>query len=416
MSNPKRSRLLVTLEGLPFVSQLSDRVRGGASQGILMGGILLLALGGALGYVNRGETGLLIGAASGLALGVLSGGVVGALLGMLLPPRQARAIVAIEPTGRGGAHYCPGDEVSGYVCVTPQNTFGATGGSIYLLCRAHYAHEKAHGDGDGPGELVRESFDLCLEQCDFMPVSKLRQGISTRYPFSFVLPNEALPTHHGYVCALHWTLHAVLDAPGEAPVRGQREILVDSIPPVLVSGPRGYQAIADQRHCQLTLILPSAVCAEGQRLQAQVRISPLETFVVDEVRALLLRIENTPDGDDHTVYVSEWDPESAQFHGERLPGGRGTTYVWLEDEVSLGRDVRFEIAQTQTYSLALDVPAQWRPTMVTPQGSVKWKLGVIVFASQFPEVRAFHEVIIHTGMPEMAPLLRPNTGPGALLD
>jgi hypothetical protein len=386
------------------LSRWSPEVRKGALLGLIIGGILFLALGGGLGYLNRAQPGALAGAASGLALGVLIGGGAGALVGAVMPTRQARALVVIETSGGNGGHFAPGECVSGYVHITPQNNFDVDAGTIYLVCRGFFGAEREQEGG--AIDLQREAVDYVLEQQDFSPLSRLRQGVSHRYPFSFILPEDALSTHHGYVCATRWMLHAVLDAPGEEPVRGQQEVLVHSNLPAIPQSARGYQSVNDKGYCHLTLTLPQAVVAEGQRVQAEVRLAALETFAVDEIRAVLLRIENTAEGLDHMVYVGEWDPATAQFHGERTPGGSGTTYVWLEDEVRLAHDVRFEIAETETFKLTLDVPAQWRPTMNVPQGSVHWKLGVIVSSPQYPQVRVFHEVIVFTGMAELASLLK----------
>ena len=96
---------------------------------------------------------------------------------------------------------------------------------------------------------------------------------------------------------------------------------------------------------------------------------------------VLLRIENTRAGDDHTVFIDRWDPETGRFQGERQPGGQGTTYVWLEDEVALGTGLHFGIAETENLPFSITIPAQMRPTFATPQGSVTWKVGVLLSRS-----------------------------------
>ena len=85
----------------------------------------------------------------------------------------------------------------------------------------------------------------------------------------------------------------------------------------------------------LTLTLPRGPYAQGGKVSGRLQMHWLESFEADNVRAVLLRIENVPLGDDHTVYVDGWDQAASLFHGERRPGGQGTTYVWLESDVGL---------------------------------------------------------------------------------
>ena len=409
MSRKREPRLLTALERLPGISRLPLEPRRGAAIGMLVASLVLVGLGGWLGYLNRAELGGVAGAVSGLVLGLLLGATLGALAGAILPPRCARAEVVIETNTVSGGYHAPGDVISGYVRVTPENNFGAVSGKVYLTCQGYAAHETANGDQDV--DLEREAVEIHLDSIDISPLPRMRQGVSSRYPFRLTIPQPALPTHHGYVCAVRWTLYAVIETTTAEPIGGQQEILVLSTPPVLSSHGRGFQSVTEGAHCHLTLSLPQAVYAEGQSIEAKVRMSALETFVADEVRAVLLRIENTPVGQDHTVYVGEWDTDLAQFRGERLPGGRGTTYVWLEDEATLAQNLRLEIAQSHALSFKLDIPAQWRPTVALPQGTVRWKLGIAVTSPRYPQARVFHEVIVYTGMADMMSLLRPDPTP-----
>lgn len=409
MSSHREPRLLTALERLPIISRMPLEPRRGAAIGMLVASLVLVCLGGWLGYLNRAELGAVAGAGSGLILGLLLGAMLGALSGAILPPRRARAEVIIETNASPGGRCSPGDVISGYVRVTPENSFGATSGKVYLVCQGFACHET--NDGDQGVVLDREMIDLHVSQCEFEPLARMRQGVSSRYPFKLTIPEPAQPTHHGYVCGIQWTLHALIETSTREPIAGQQEMMVLSTPPVFSSHGRGYQSASESPHCHLTLTLPQAVIAEGQSIEANLRIAALETFVANEVRAVLLRIENTPVGQDHTVYVGNWDSDLAQFNGERLPGGRGTTYVWLEDEVTLAQDLRLEIAESTTLSFKLNVPAQWRPTIALDEGTVRWKLGIAVGSSRYPQARVFHEVIIYTGMAEIMPLLRPDPIP-----
>ena len=315
---------------------------------------------------------------------------------MVRPIRVARATLAIA-LDNDGNRYTPGEVISGHIQVTAENTFKTDGGKMYFICRGFYAHDKIE-ENSGEPEFVRESRQYLMQQVDAIPPGTIRQGHSLQYPFSFAIPAKALPTHHGYACSIRWTLHATLDVLGRASIRAQQELFVESIPPALPPAPGGFQSDTSSPECQLTLILQRALCAEGETLEGQVRISPLESFDIQEIHVLLLRIENTSRGDDHIVYIDRWDPAAGRFCGQRQSGGQGTTYVWLEDEADLSGPIRLKIAEPLRFSFTLDIPAQWRPTMSTKEEKVTWKVGAVIAREDAPDVRAFHEVIVHTGM------------------
>ena len=289
-----------------------------------------------------------------------------------------------------------------------KTTFKTDGGKFYFICRGFFVHDQTDAANPGAPESVRESRQYLLQQADSIPAGTIRQGSSKRYPLEFTIPNEALPTHLGHACAVRWTLHATLEAPGDTLVKAQQELYVESVPPVLPPQPTGYRSDTSSPQCRLILILPQVVCAEGDTLKGEVQIVPLESFDAQEVRVLLLRIENTSEGDDHVTYVGEYDTESGQLRGERLPGGQGTTYVWLEDEADLSGFVRYQAAEPVDYAFELHVPTQWRPTVATKDGRVTWKVAVVVDRGRHSDLRAFHEVIVHTAMPGMAEALAPS--------
>ena len=399
---------LTLAEHLPFIRRLGEKSRQKAAAGALIVGLFLLFVGGMFGAANRGVVGTFIGAASGIILGVILGGAIGALAAVFAPESQARAVLAIE-LDKGDGHFLPGDCVSGHVSLLAHNRFRANGGKIYFMSRGLFAHNEPSAD-DGNPEVVRESRQYLLRQADVIPDGKLRKGALVRYPFSFDVPQEGLPTHHGYACSVRWVLHAVLDAPGGEPIRAQQEIYVETAQTVFAAQPAGFQSIVSSGDAQITLSLPRVVCSEGEQVRADVRVSPLQSFDASEVRAVLLRIENTSEGDDHVIYVGQWDADSGRFRGERRPGGRGTTYVWLERETSLAGPMMFDIAESRYWQVALDIPAQWRPTLVSKDGRVTWKLGLIIAREGQDDLRAFHEVIVQTGAPNLGEMFAPDDG------
>jgi hypothetical protein len=388
------------VERFPLLGWLQSGTRKGLLMGATLGGLALLLVGGIFGEINHQAVGALIGALSGLLGGVALGGIIGAIVGPRYLPQEGRATLSIE-LENSGARYTPGESVSGYVQLRAEDTLRIHSVKVYFVCRGFYAYDQIPDDGSDAPVFHRDTRQYLVQQADLMSTTIIRLGSVHRRAFGFSIPAEALPTYHGYICALRWSLHAVLDAPDIPTIEAHQELLIDATAPAVPVLPAGYQSIAPSPVCQLSLVLPRVTFAEGESIEVRAHITPIETFLADEVRAVLLRIENTAGGDDHTVYVRRWDIESGLFQGERHPGGRGTTYVWLEGERVLASPFRFSIAEPVTIPFSLGVPAQWRPTLQTKDGRVTWKVGVIISRGGHSDVRAFHEVVIYTGTPDI---------------
>jgi hypothetical protein len=395
------------IDRIAVLRHIPRAIREGMWQGGRAAALACLFLGGLLGAVNRGLVGTLIGAASGAVLGMMLGALVGAIVGLVLPQREARAQLEITLDHSDGP-FAPGETISGYLEILPETTFRIQGGTLYLVCRGLYA--RMEHDDSGELRVERDARQYLLQQEEIVSAGLLRRNATARFPFSFTIPEGALPTHSGYACNLRWTLHAMIEVADEKRLMRERELLIEAMPLALPPSPGGYQETVATPTCQLTLTLPKALCAEGDALRADVLISPLESFAADEVVVMLLRIENTPQGDDHTIWVSQWDMASDQFQGERRPGGKGTTYVWLEDQVRLSGAKHLEVAAPERFSCTLRVPTQWRPTLITRDGQVMWKVAAVIARGKLGDVRAFHEVIVHTGSSALAEMLAP--GPG----
>ena len=392
---------------LPWLRDWPEHVRRGAAQGLVGGLALLLILSALLGAWNRGLLGLVVGALSGGLLGGVLGLAVGWLIAQTrapaLPPRATIRITL----DTANARYSPGEPLNGYVQLDAENTFHTTGLRVFVACHGSYGHHAATNTGEDGPELVRESRQYLLQEDELLPPSVVHRTSCATYPFHFTIPADALPTHHGHLCALRWTIHAALEFDKGEPLQAQQEFFVESMPPMLSSARDRYQREITHTDCHLTLTLPDVIFAEGEAVEARVHISPLETFSIREVRAVLLRIENTPLGENETIYIDRWDPDLGRFQGHRQPGGQGTTYVWLEDEAILTKPDVVELRHPVIENIKLDIPAQWRPTMRTHDGQVVWKLGVIVARDDDEDVRAFHEVVVHTGAAELTQMLDP---------
>ncbi len=387
--------ILAKADRVPLLDQLQSGTRRGMLLGAIAGFIGFFLLGALLGALNRGWGGLVVGAISG----ALAGGVLGAVAGMVLGPRylpqEGRALASIE-LDHPSASFSPGGEVAGRVLVSVDDTLRIDGGQLYLLCRGLYAHDQLGQNGDD-ARLIRQEQEYVLWREEILPATVLRRGQVLRLPFRFVLPADSLPTYRGLICSVQWSLYAVLRAPDIPLVKSSQDLLVSSTDPIdLPVSSDGYQVTSSSQVCQLTLSLPRATFAEGESLEGRLQIMPLADFEADEVRAVLLRIENVPDGDDHLFYVSEWDEEGGSLRGERTPGGLGTSYIWLENEAILTGVTFFRATESITRPFTLQIPSSWRPTFSTHEGRATWKVGVVVSRLGHSDVRVLHEIIVKT--------------------
>ncbi|NLG29053.1 MAG: hypothetical protein GX557_14165 [Chloroflexi bacterium] len=385
------------LEHIPPFGQLRSNTRRGLVAGATLGVIVGLLAGVARGWYLRNLGGALVGGLSTALLGALVFGLVGALWGRARWQQQGTATLEVE-LDRNPGRLAPGDEVHGSLHLRAGNTLFFRGGRASLVCRGFYSYDQVDSEHPDEPSFVRETQTYHVSELDVIPPHVLRRGASAHYPFQFVVPGDGLPTHFGHVCAVRWSLHGLVDAPGLDPIEARREVMVEAVPPAIEMAGQSYSTTVHAQPCQLVLTLGEAVCAEGEVVRGRVRLDARDAFGVSEVRAVLLRIEHTPHGRDHNVYISGWDAEAEAFNGHSTPGGHGTTYLWLEDETILSGQATLNAPQTITYPFEFVLPQQVRPSYRAPEGSVTWKVGVVVTRPYEPDIRAFHEVVVHTGM------------------
>jgi len=393
-------------ERTPILGRLRGILSDGAARGGLIGGLVCLVLGAILGGLNRGLGGAIVGALCSAVAGAgLGAGVSYIIASQPFALQKGQRVTLRLQVENEDARYLPGDTITGQLLVSADRTTHLQGGSVYLVCRGFQAHDRALENGSREPQFVRSSKEHLVEEANVVPAAVVRRGGTLAFPFSFDLPLRSLPTHKGYVYSVLWALHAVVRMSDGSESAARQEVLVESIPPVVRGTEGEYQSIAPTQVCRMVLSLPTVLVGEGEHIDGQVRITPIDGLALSEVRAVLLRIENIDAGDDHTVYVAEWDAATGLFRGQRQPGGRGTTYVWLESEAVLSGPVQLAAAESVIHRFSLEVPNQWRPTVSDTDGRVTWKVGVIASRRDLPDLRVFHEVIVHTASTQPRPVL-----------
>ncbi|MGI6367470.1 MAG: hypothetical protein ACOX2L_03770 [Anaerolineae bacterium] len=399
--------LLDKAEAQPAVAPLLQMADENVVLGGVLGGALFLLLGLIGGAVNRGFLGALVGAASGLLLGV----VLGAVCGSLLPSRNGETAVDIDLVDHGEG-YSGGDPINGYLTISANRNTRLTGGSVFLACRAVYVYEGTAAEGDVAAELARDTKTLHVQELPIVPSGLLRRGAPLRYPFRLVLPDDPVPTHHGYGCSARWTLSARVDGSSQVLAQAQEELLVRSTVPA-GAGQRSERVSTSSMAGELALTLQHTTFAEGETVRGRVIVSPAEDFVATELRAMLLRVENHPRGGDTIVYINGWNAETGRYRGESQPGGHGSTYVWLEDEADLAEEVRYTLGEKRLYDFSFDVPQQWRPTLLTDDGSVTWRVVAALSRPNGQDMRVHQGITVHTTAPRLARVLATDGEPDA---
>jgi len=387
--------LLDRAQDYPQLAPLLELADENVVLGAIGGGLLFLLVGLIGGAVNRGLAGALVGA----LCGALAGLGLGGLAGRMLPVKDGEVAVDLELTEHPQG-YSAGEPISGYVGISTSRNARISGGSVYLACRAMFVHE---GDGSegGQAELARDTKTLYMQELPIVPSGLVRRDAPLRYPFRLVLPDEVVPTHHGYGCAVRWTLSARVDGNGQALGQAHEEVLVRS-GIAAGAGQRSERVTTSSSAGEMALALEHGAFAEGETIRGRIIIAPNEDFAATELRATLLRIENHPRGKDTIVYITGWNAETGRYRGESRPGGQGTTYVWLEDETSLGSDLRFNAGEKRLFDFAFDVPEQWRPTLITDDGTVTWRIVAALSRANGQDMRVQQGITIHTTAPRIA--------------
>jgi hypothetical protein len=398
------SRQLARISQLSLLSPVLEIADREVALGGMGGGLLFLLLGALLGARNRGFAGAVIGAVSAMIAGILLGGLAGSLFTSRQGEVEADFDLEERPSG-----YSPGGTLTGYVRLSPKRSGRIAGGKVLLVCRGFYTYDAGVDESSGEPRLVRDVKTLHVQELPVIPAATVRRGSPVRYPFRFALPERLLPTHHGFACSVRWSLHVDLGA--ESGSEGSHEIFVQAVAPVGV-GARSERVSTSSPVGELVLALPRTTYAEGETLQGRVIVNPGEDFVASEVRALLLRVEHNPRGDDHVVYITGWNPDTGRFRGESRPGGEGTTYVWLEDEADLAEHVHVSEGEKRLFDFSFQLPQQWRPTFQTEHGDVAWRVVAVLSRPNGRDMRVQQGITVHTGAPHIARVLAPEMGLG----
>ncbi len=391
-----------TLHSLPWLAPWRRYIQERVVLAVCLGGVAGFLLAGVLGAIHRGFGGWLVGGLSGL----LAGAVLAGVAAWFWPTGVGEAMLRIE-IDADEEPFSPGGVVTGYVHIEAGDRLRTLGGSLTLRCQGSYMYDRP-GTSEQPLTFVRNSHDYVLETYRIIPALSLRAGARMRYPFQVPIPDSALPTHRGYGCTIRWTLSAALEGPARA-TPAEEELTIVSAPrsAPTISDPEARLARTSSAWCDLGLQLGAANFLEGEFVTGRVLVVPRKDLVVSELRVLLLRVENIPSGDNHTVYVTGWDPQTGHFLGQSRPADNGTTYVWLEDETDLREADRLQAGQPREFSFRLQIPRQYRPTLVTNEGSTTWRVGAVLSVDDQADLRAMKEIWVRSGEPSPGRVSRP---------
>ncbi|MHB1357135.1 MAG: vacuolar protein sorting-associated family 26 protein [Anaerolineae bacterium] len=394
-------RALNKLEQLPFIGTIPSRSRRQVVIGSLISALFLFIVCAFIGARNRGLLGALVGALSGAILGLFLGLLVGKLYTRKLSTPRDSGKLEIQ-LDQSSSRYLLGDTVSGQVRLLSYMPLHSKGGNISLTCQGTFSHAPVQDAGQG-AKLERDITQIYTLEAEVIPPGDLRRGSIQGFAFNLYLPQLGLPTHHGYICIISWTLHAFLSLENDQPLEVSQELLVESQP---VAIPQETEVLQPSfsTSSEMSLDIPRAVYAEGETVRGQVHIKPYEQLKAKEIRVVLLRVENTLWGDNRTIYIPEWDATKGVFRAHRSPGGDGTTYVWLEGEDYLAGETILRPSEPASYPFAVEIRREWHPSIQAEQGSVTWRLVATLVCEDEPEQHVSQDLYIHTCVPKVSQL------------
>ncbi len=394
-------RVQALLEHWPAYARGTGPQRGlmaGALVGLLIGGVA----GVALGMINRGIPGAIVGGLSAGAVGTAAG----ATLGWSIPRRKVHLTADLEFEDTRDS-YQPGDMLSGFVVLRSDGSALVHRATVKLSCVGRYVRDRLPDNGSD--HVVYERSEKVYASETTVPVRlvRLHRGSEVRFPFTFALPLQALPTHHGFGCVIRWMVDLTVDAQHQAdPVR--REVVVASVPTEAPGGSSLAAVTCDA--FQLSLSLPQLQYAEGDSVQGQVLVTPSGDAAIQELRLALVRVERLTEGDGHIVYFAERDPAEAEVVGNRQPAGNGTTYVWLEQHETLAQAIKLDGTRPARYPFTLPLARTWRPSVATAEGLVRWQLSAIASRTSLPDVQAALRLEVYTAARSVGRVLSRTVG------
>jgi len=315
-----------------------------------------------------------------------------AALGWSIPRRKVHlsADIEFEDTRES---YQPGDVLSGFVVLRSDGSALIERATIKLSCVGRFVHDTLPDDGTERVVYARSEKVYASETAVPVRLVRLHRGSEVRFPFTFALPLQALPTHHGFGCVIRWMLDLAVEA--RYPVDAvRREVVVASVPAEAPGGSSLAAVTCDA--FQLSLSLPQLQYAEGDSVQGHVLITPNGGAAIKELRLALVRVERLTEGDGHIVYFAERDPAEAEVVGNRQPAENGTTYVWLEQHETLADGIKLDGARPARYPFTMPLARYYRPSVATAEGMVRWQLSAIASRDGLPEVQAALRLEVYT--------------------
>jgi hypothetical protein len=136
-------------------------------------------------------------------------------------------------------HYSPGDEVSGHVVVSSDNSF--TCNRIILKLEGkeytHYQAGKVH---------VSETHPLLGEEIVIWEGGDIHSG-DTKFEYSFKLPEELPPVHNGFYGTIDYSVEAVVEVDRALDPKSKLKLDVYSRPPPFIPEALDQMPIRDEK-------------------------------------------------------------------------------------------------------------------------------------------------------------------------
>lgn len=254
---------------------------------------------------------------------------------------------------RPNGTYAPGEPISGSIVIRPNNDLKLRGAMVMLIGTEEYEYQTTTYTTDSEGNSRQEfhttwgSSQLLFDERRILGEGVLSGGVAQNDTFQFDMPADALPTCAGKILRVYWQIDVKLDRAWESDLHATVEVRVVTRFPESQGQSGEYGQSNEPDEADLALILPGLTAASGQSVSGYVRVLPRKDF---ESRVRLELV-----GEEH-VSVEQGNRHENRY-AQQLAGS-----------------TRFTAGRLQTMPFQIPVPPDAAPTIVTPNGSISWRI------------------------------------------
>jgi hypothetical protein len=220
-----------------------------------------------------------------------------ALMFSFLKPTKINLNVQLDPDA---LVYIPGQTIRARFSVENDREVKIQGLRFAVFYNEYYEYREEVSEIDDDGGTSRSvktsnrSNETEVFRFDPLLESNLAPG-RLDYETAFTLGRDALPSCEGKIAALNWYAKATLDRKLAADINTRVGFRVLSLVPEVLTPPGQYGVSNQPGEAQLCFDLPNKEVINNTALMGSLRVAPVKSFEVKEIRLELVCREFVPD-------------------------------------------------------------------------------------------------------------------------